>query len=116
MAIETMGKKLPQKYESRAQIIKAISHPSRLFIIEELHKSPRSVGELTNMIGADASTVSKHLSILKNEGLVYDERKGTSILYHLKCPCILNFISCIEDVLESRVQSEMEALQSCRIR
>ncbi len=114
--METMGEKLPQKYESRAQIIKAISHPSRLFIIEELHNSPRSVGELTYMIGDDASTVSKHLSILKNSGLVYDKRNGTSIIYHLKSPCVLNFISCIEDVLESRVKSEMEALQSCRIR
>ena len=62
------------QHEARAKIIKALAHPSRLFIIEELSKHERCVGELTDMIGADASTVSKHLSVLKNAGLVTDEK------------------------------------------
>ncbi|HPM11343.1 MAG TPA: metalloregulator ArsR/SmtB family transcription factor, partial [Paludibacter sp.] len=55
-------------YEARAKIIKAIAHPSRLLIIEELQRQERCVNELTEMIGADTSTVSKHLSVLKNAG------------------------------------------------
>ena len=109
-----MNDKLLAQYEARAKIIKALAHPSRLFIIEELQKKERSVGELTEMIAADFSTVSKHLSILKNEGLVYSERQGTTIIYHLKCPCILNFISCIEEVLEIQTQDNLNVLKSCR--
>ena len=56
------------QYEARARIIKAMAHPSRLFILEELYKGERSVGELAEMVGADQSTISKHLSILKTEG------------------------------------------------
>jgi ArsR family transcriptional regulator, arsenate/arsenite/antimonite-responsive transcriptional repressor len=103
-------------YEARARIIKAIAHPSRLFIIEELQKNEKSVGELTEMIGADASTVSKHLSVLKNAGIVFDEKRGTSIYYHLKTPCILNFISCVEDVLESNLKQQNEIIKECRKR
>jgi len=110
-----MKSKLSPQYEARAKIIKALAHPSRLFIVEELQKKERSVGELTEMIGADSSTVSKHLSILKNEGLVFDERQGTTIIYHLKCPCILNFIGCVEEVLENKTQDHLIALKSCKI-
>ena len=74
------------QHEARAKIIKAMAHPSRLFIIEELSKHERCVNELTEMIGADASTVSKHLSILKNAGLVADEKRGNSIFYQPALP------------------------------
>ncbi len=111
-----MQRKLPPQYEARAKIIKALAHPSRLFIVEELQKKERSVGELADMIGSDQSTISKHLSILKTEGLVFDERQGTTILYHLKCPCILSFIGCVEEVLEMKTQEHVDMMSSCKVR
>jgi ArsR family transcriptional regulator, arsenate/arsenite/antimonite-responsive transcriptional repressor len=109
-----MKKSVEEQYKTRARIIKAMAHPSRLFIIEELKKQKRNVGELTEMIGSDTSTISKHLSILKNEGLVFDERQGTTIYYHLKCSCILDFIECIEVVLESKTQDQINILANCK--
>ena len=61
------------RYEARAHVIKAMAHPTRLFIVEELSRCERCVCELTEMIGADISTVSKHLSVLRNAGIVRDE-------------------------------------------
>jgi DNA-binding transcriptional ArsR family regulator len=58
--------------EARARIMKALAHPSRLFIVDELSRGERCVCELTEMIGADVSTVSKHLALLKNAGIVLD--------------------------------------------
>jgi ArsR family transcriptional regulator len=52
------------------------------------------------MVGADTSTVSKHLSLLKDAGLVLDERRGQQVFYRLRVPCILNFFGCVEAVLE----------------
>jgi len=103
-------------YEARANIIKALAHSSRLFIVDMLNKQPRTVGELTEMIGADTSTVSKHLSVLKNAGIVVDEKKGTTVIYTLKCPCILSFIGCIEEVIESNTNTHIEILSCCRTR
>ena len=79
-----MDRNIHELYEARAKILKAMAHPSRLFIIEELAKKEKCVNELTEMIGADISTVSKHLNVLKNAGLVKDEKRGTSIYYTLK--------------------------------
>jgi len=68
-----------KQYVARASIIKAMAHPTRLFVIEALEKGERCVNDLTDMIGADMSTVSKHLSILKNAGIIGDKKSGTSV-------------------------------------
>ena len=56
--------------------------------------------EKREMIGADVSTVSKHLALLKQAGVVIDERRGQQVFYRLRVPCILNFFGCVEAVLE----------------
>jgi len=80
--------------------MKALAHPSRLFIVDELARGERCVRELTEMIGVDVSTVSKHLAVLKNAGVVIDSRRGVQVFYRLRVPCILNFFGCVEAVLE----------------
>ena len=88
--------------DARAKVLKAMAHPSRLFIIEELEKGERCVCDLTEMIGADVSTVSKHLTVLKQAGIVADDKRGNQVFYSLRVPCILNFFGCVESVLESQ--------------
>ena len=87
---------------ARARIIKAMGHPSRLFIIEELGRGERCVLDLTAMIGADVSTVSKHLTVLKQAGIVLDDKRGNQVFYRLRVPCILNFFGCVESVMEAQ--------------
>jgi ArsR family transcriptional regulator len=102
-----MNNKRLNRLEARANILKAMAHPTRLFIIEELSEETHNVGELTEKIGADISTVSKHLNVLKSEGIIHDERKGTSIYYHLSCPCVLNFYECVEGVIKSNAEKQI---------
>ncbi len=92
------------RFEARAEIMKAMAHPTRLFVVDELSRGERCVCELTAMVGADVSTVSKHLSILRNAGIVEDEKRGAQVFYRLKMKCVLNFFACVETVLESRVK------------
>jgi DNA-binding transcriptional ArsR family regulator len=96
------------KFELRANIVKALAHPTRLFIIDELSQQERCVCELTEMIGADTSTVSKHLTILKNAGIVKDEKRGTMVYYQLRCPCVLNFFACIEEVVKTNARAQIK--------
>jgi len=96
------------RFEAQAQILKALSHPSRLLIVEELGKGERCVCELTEMVGADTSTVSKHLSVMKNAGIVDCEKRGTSIYYSLKMKCVLSFFSCVNKVLQKRAAEQIQ--------
>ncbi|MEJ2190688.1 MAG: metalloregulator ArsR/SmtB family transcription factor [Acidobacteriota bacterium] len=86
--------------EARSKVMKAPAHPSRLFIVDELSRGERCVCELTEMIGADLSTVSKHLALPKQAGVVIDDRRGQQVFYRLRVPCILNSFGCVEPVLE----------------
>jgi DNA-binding transcriptional ArsR family regulator len=106
-----MDEKTKARFEARARIMKAMAHPTRLFIVDELSKNERCVAELTEMVGADTSTVSKHLSVLKNAGLVDDDKRGTQVYYRLKVPCIPNFFGCMESVLQSNVEDQLRVVR-----
>ncbi len=89
------------KYKAKARIIKALAHPTRLFIVEELSRGERCVCELTDMIGVEMPTVSRHLSQLKSVGILEDEKRGAQVFYRLRVPCVLNFFKCVEAVQEN---------------
>jgi DNA-binding transcriptional ArsR family regulator len=101
-------------YEARARVIKALAHPTRLFIVDQLATGPRCVCELTAMIGADVSTVSKHLSLLKSAGVIGDERRGSQVYYSLRVPCVLRFFDCVEAVLHAVAEEHAAALAGTR--
>jgi DNA-binding transcriptional ArsR family regulator len=96
--------------EARARILKAMAHPSRLLILEMLNDRPHHVAELTAAVGADVSTVSKHLSVLREAGIVAGERRGAQVRYSLRVPCVMNFFGCIEAVIRSRAEEQMRLL------
>jgi ArsR family transcriptional regulator len=91
----------------RARIIKAMAHPTRLFMIDELSRGERCVCELQEMVGADMSTVSKHLAVLRNAGIVQDDKRGLQVYYRLRCPCITNFFGCVETVMEATAKEQL---------
>lgn len=94
-------------FKKRAEILKALAHTSRLMMVEELSRGERCVCELTELVGADMSTVSKHLSILRNAGIVDSDRRGVKVLYRLRVPCVLNFFECVEAVREENERRPM---------
>jgi DNA-binding transcriptional ArsR family regulator len=106
-----MREKVQARFEARAEIIKAMAHPTRLYMVDELSRGERCVCELTEMVGADVSTVSKHLSILRAAGIVADEKRGSQVFYSLRMPCVLNFFTCVERVLESRARDQLKVLR-----
>ena len=98
---------------SRARIIKALAHPTRLFIVQELEQGERCVCQLTELIDVDTSTVSRHLAILRTAGIIVDEKRGNQVFYSLKVPCVLNFLDCVEAVLETNAREQL-SLQNSR--
>jgi ArsR family transcriptional regulator len=103
-----MNRRTKARLEARARIIKALAHPTRLFIVEELSRGEHCVCELTEMIGADVSTVSKHLANLKAVGIIRDEKRGAQVFYTLHAPCVLKFMTCVETVISTAAKEQME--------
>ncbi len=89
----------------RAAVIKALGHPSRVLIAEALTGGEKCVNELTNLVAADISTVSKHLSVMKAVGLVEVEKRGLNQFYRLRCPCLLEFFRCVDLIAQTQTGS-----------
>ena len=99
-------------FEAQARILKALAHPSRLFVVDELLRGERCVCELTEMIGSDMSTVSKHLSVLRSAGIIGDEKRGAQVYYHLKMPCAMRFFECVGEALQHVAKERWDLVYS----
>ncbi len=86
------------KYKSRSEVIKAFAHPTRLFIIDFIADGEKCVCEIVEKVGVDISTISKHLLLMKNAGIVEDEKRGLKVFYKLKCACISQLFTCLENI------------------
>jgi ArsR family transcriptional regulator len=89
--------KLPSTTSAPAEVFKAIGHPARVTIVRELAHGEKCVCELVSAVGLGWSSVSRHLSVLREAGVVSDERRGLQVYYRLTLPCVAHFISCLED-------------------
>ncbi len=106
-----MDPKKRARYEARAKIIKALAHPARLLIVDALSTTDElCVCELTEMIGSDMSTVSRHLAVLRGAGLIADEKRGQMVYYRLRVKCLLRFLDCVDSVLECNAKIQRELL------
>lgn len=100
-------------YQKRAEILKSLAHPSRLLIVDVLNdRGELCVCEIMEVVGSDQSTVSKHLSILRQSGIIDHRRDGRNSMYRLARPCVLDFITCIERVMKENLKEQRELLAS----
>jgi ArsR family transcriptional regulator len=90
-----------RRYEERARLMKALAHPTRLFIVDELAKGERCVSDLQALVGVDISTVSKHLALLRAAGVITDDKRGLQVFYRLQTPCVLNIFECVREVQDA---------------
>jgi DNA-binding transcriptional ArsR family regulator len=98
-------------FQKQAQIAQAIGHPLRLEIIDFLKDGEQCVCDIAEQIGAQRSNVSRHLSVMVAAGVLEHRKDGLKVIYRLKCPCILEFFSCISGVIKQQVKDDKEILK-----
>ncbi len=99
-----------QYIAEQAKIFKALGHPSRLLMVDALRDGEKCVCDLQALVGDDMSTVSKHLSVLREAGIVSTDKRGTNIYYQLSLCCLETFLACTGEIVEKRVLSQMDML------
>ncbi|MFI3290899.1 MAG: metalloregulator ArsR/SmtB family transcription factor [Opitutales bacterium] len=81
--------------EKEALFFKALAHPTRVFIVKQLALKEHCVCEIVDKLDVKFATISQHLSVLKNAGIVSVDKRGKEVYYSLNCPCILELFKCI---------------------
>jgi DNA-binding transcriptional ArsR family regulator len=88
--------------KSRAGIVKAMAHPTRLLVMEALMDGELCVNDLTGFAECDVTTLSKHLAVMKKAGLLVCEKRGLQVFYRIACPCFVEFFRCIDLIAATR--------------
>lgn len=86
-----------------ANFCAALSDPNRLLILYALNENPLNVTELTNELGMSQPTMSRHLKVLRERGLVQTVRTGTVITYHLSDPRLIQALDLLRNVMRERL-------------
>jgi len=83
---------------------RALADPTRLRIVDQLRRNEElSVGELTEALGTSQQNVSKHLGALRAEGFVSRRKAGTSSLYRIADPAVLELCDRLCEAMESQL-------------
>ena len=80
-------------------VYQALAHPTRREVLALLRAGGMAAGEVAARLGVPKPTLSGHLRVLQEAGLVYGERKGTSITYHLNASVLEEALMALLDLL-----------------
>jgi ArsR family transcriptional regulator len=78
-------------------VFKALGHPARVKMVRALADGEKCVCDLVVVAGLGWSTVSRHLSVLREAGVVTDEKRGQQVIYQMVLPCVNRFLDCLEN-------------------
>lgn len=86
-----------------AELCSAFSDPTRILILYELDEHPRTVNELVADLNVNQPTISRHLKILRDRGLVKADRQGTTMLYCLTDRRLIEALDLLRAVMRDRL-------------
>lgn len=83
-------------YEQRSAILRAIAHPARMEIVMRLEADGCNVSKIQRNLGLPQSTISQHLRVLKNAGIVTSRREGTRVCYTVEMRGVIEILKLLE--------------------
>ena len=104
-----------ERLEVKARIMKALAHPVRLQIIDELSRGECCICELQPLFSLNKSTLSRHIAELKKVGIVGERREGVRIYLRLLTPCILAMFDCTMNVIRAEAERHANLVGSGKI-
>jgi len=94
--------------EMQAEVFKAMGHPTRLQIVRFLGSEEHMVTDIVKAVGAEQSNVSRHLSLLRQAGILSSRKEGLRVFYRMSSPALVEamsrILSCIPDMLRLRLR------------
>ncbi|MBB3111168.1 DNA-binding transcriptional ArsR family regulator [Paenibacillus phyllosphaerae] len=98
----------------KADFFKALAHPMRIRILEELGKGNKSVNELQSILGSEGSAVSQQLAVLRNKNVVYGIKEGTTVVYSLRDPLIKELLAVAKQIFDNHLVDAISLLEGMR--
>jgi DNA-binding transcriptional ArsR family regulator len=95
----------------KSDFFKALSNPARIFILELLRSGELSVTELQDQLKIDSSSVSQHLSVLRNKNIVESRKAGTTVYYRVSDPQVFTLLDVARDIFNRQLMQTRSTLE-----
>src|SRR5660398_201482 len=96
----------PEILELHARLCRTLAHPVRLAILNALREGEHGVGELTELVQVPQPTVSQHLAVLRNQGLLRKRRNGNEVFYRIAYPKMIQACDLLREVLFEHLREQ----------
>ena len=90
-------------FEVQADLCRCMASATRIEIVHVLRDGPQRVGDIARLIGQPQTTVSRHLGVLRNGGVVIAQRRAQNVVYQIANPKIVHICDLMREVLVEQV-------------
>jgi DNA-binding transcriptional ArsR family regulator len=97
-------------FEIQAELCRAMGNPLRMEIVHLLRNGPLNVNDIASAVEQHQATVSRNLTVLRNAGIVVTQRDGTSILYQVANPKLVEVCNLMREVLIEQIDEHSKFL------
>jgi ArsR family transcriptional regulator len=97
-------------FSVKAAYLSGLSHPLRLQILDQLRTRERPVGEIAQILNTAQPTISKHLALLRQQGIVSTRQSGVSVYYRLTDREVLAVLKLVSAILRKKLEKSRQML------
>lgn len=101
-------------FDLQAELCSAMGHPVRVEIVHLLRDGPKRINDIAEELDVRQATISRHLAVLRNVGILSTRRQGTDIIYKIANSQITDICEAMRSVLAERENRRSEILQNFR--
>jgi ArsR family transcriptional regulator len=101
--------------EVKAELFRALAHPARIRALEVLAEGERSVSEMQPLVGIESSHLSQQLAVLRRAGVVSTRREGTSVIYAIRDPAVVEMLAAAKRFLIMSLTQSQELLAELQV-
>ena len=98
----------------KAEFFKALAHPLRIRLLEELRRGERSVQQLQAVLGLDQSAVSQQLAVLRAKNVVAARKEGTTVRYTVRDPRVGELLDVARAIFNAQLTGTQTMLRELR--
>jgi len=98
----------------KAEIFQALSHPTRIAIVEALRDGERSAGQLIEQLGLEQANASQHFAVLRGKQIIVNRKEGTQVFYSLRDPVLIEVLDILKRYFHTHLARTMSMLEEIR--
>ena len=100
--------------ELKAELFKAMAHPTRIRVLEVLAEGEHSVGDMQALVGVESSNLSQQLAVLRRAGLVTTRKEGSTVIYAMASALLIDLLAAAKRVLIASLSQNQDLLDDLR--